>query len=79
MNFMKKVTRYFKLVTFSALLLTLSPAAVKCRRYQGIGLRRPQTTTIVEGLYDRRRELSLVPVYEICVSEEGPLVPNPPS
>ena len=24
---------------------------------------------IVEGMYDRRRELSLVPAYEMCVCE----------
>ena len=28
------------------------PRGSKCRRYQGIGLRRPRATTIVEGLYD---------------------------
>ena len=53
----------------SYLLLTLSPAAEKRRRYQGIGLRRPQATRIVEGLYDCCRELSLVPANEMCVCE----------
>ena len=28
-----------------------------------------RATAIVEGMYDRRRELFLVPAYEICVCE----------
>ena len=64
--------------TWKAASLTLSPAAVKRRQYQGIGLRRPRATTNVEGLYNRRRELSLVPAYEMCVCEwRG--ARNPPS
>ena len=51
------------------LLLTLSPTTEKRCPYTGIGLRRPRATTIVEGMYARRRELSLVPAYEICVCE----------
>ena len=49
--------------------LTLSPTVVKRRQYQGIGLRRPRATTIVEGMYDRCRELSLVPAYVVSVCE----------
>ena len=58
-----------KEILLQSLYLTLSPVAVKRSRYQGIGLRRPQATTIVECLYDRRRELSLEPAYEMCVCE----------
>ena len=49
--------------------LTLWPSAVKRRWKPWIGLRRPRAKTIIEGMYDRRRELSLVPAYEICVCE----------
>ena len=51
--------------------LTLSPTAEKGLTYTGIGLRRPRATTIVAGMYARRRVLSLVPVYEVCVCKWG--------
>jgi len=47
--------------------LTLTPKAEKCHPYTGTGLRRPRATTIVAGMYARRRVLSLVPAYEVCV------------
>ena len=61
--------------------LTLSPTAEKGLPYTGIGLRRPRATTIVAGMYARRRVLSLVPAYEVCVrvNGKGPLVPILPS
>ena len=45
--------------------------AVKRAENTGIGLRRPRATTIVAGMYARRRVLSLVPAYEVCVCEWG--------
>ena len=52
-------------------ILILSPTAEKCSFYTGIGLRRPQATMIVEGMYARRRVLSLVPSHEVCVCKWG--------
>ena len=51
--------------------LTLSPTTEKHRPYTGIGLRRPQATTIVAGNLAPCHMNALVPAYEICVSEWG--------
>ena len=60
--------------------LTLSPTAEKCRPHHSIGLRRLQATMIVVSIYARRRVLSLVPAYEVCVCKWGArLVDIPPS
>ena len=47
--------------------LTLSPMAERRRPYTGIGLKRSRAMVIVGGMYARRRVLSLVPAYEVCV------------
>ena len=50
-------------------VLTLLPAAEKCRPHHCIGLRRLRATTIVAGMYALCRINAQIPAYEVCVCE----------